>query len=187
MEHDHHLTLSRRQFLYLGAAFTAGLVLPGSLCASLPQGDQQERRLIFFNAHTHEKLDVCYARGPSYRPEALAAINKILRDHRANEVHPIDTHLLDLLFAIRSKAGTDACLHIVSGYRSPKTNQMLRQRSHRVARKSLHMQGQAADIRIPGLSTKKLRQIAINFRQGGVGYYPRSSFVHVDIGQFRTW
>jgi uncharacterized protein YcbK (DUF882 family) len=184
---DHHLTLSRRQFLYGGAVLTAGLALPGSLRAAIAPDDAQQQRLILFNLHTREKLDVCYAQRGAYRPEALAAINNILRDHRANKIHPIDTRLLDLLSAIRSRVGPDACLHIVSGYRSPETNQMLRQRSHRVARKSLHMKGHAADIRIPGVPTKKLRKIAIGLRQGGVGYYPRSRFVHVDIGQVRTW
>jgi uncharacterized protein YcbK (DUF882 family) len=179
--------LSRRQFLRLGAAFTASLALPGTLCASLTPDDHQERRLVFFNTHTHEKLDICYARGGDYQPEALAAVNNILRDHRTNEVSTIDTRLLDLLCAIRDKAGPNACLHIISGYRSPQTNRMLRKRSRGVARKSLHMQGHAADIRIPCLSTARLRRLAVDLRQGGVGYYPRADFVHVDIGQVRTW
>ncbi len=184
---DHRQFLSRRHFLRLGAAFTAGLVLPGQLHAALASDDHQERRLVFFNTHTRETLDVCYARGRSYRPEALSAVNHILRDHRTNEVSPIDPRLLDLLCAIRSKAGPDACLHIISGYRSPRTNQSLRQRSRSVARKSLHMQGHAADIRIPGLAISRLRRIALDLRQGGVGYYPRSNFIHVDIGPVRTW
>ncbi len=179
--------LTRRHFLRLGAAFTAGLVVPGQLIAALTSDEPWERRLVFFNTHTHEKLDVFYARGESYRPEALSAVNHILRDHRTDEVSPIDPRLLDLLCAIRSAAGPDACVHIISGYRSPRTNQQLRQRSRSVARKSLHMQGHAADIRIPGLATSRLRRIAIDLRQGGVGYYPRSDFVHVDIGPVRTW
>ena len=147
----------------------------------------RERRLVLFNTHTREKLDVCYARGESYRSEALSAVNHILRDHRTNEVNPIDPRLLDLLCAIRSKAGPDACLHIISGYRSPGTNRRLRQQGRGVARKSLHMQGHAADIRIPGLATSRLRRMALTLRQGGVGYYPQSDFVHVDIGPVRSW
>ena len=185
--HEHHQLLSRRHFLRLGAAFTAGLLLPGQLYAARTSDDPQERRLVFFNTHTHEKLDVCYARGRSYRPEALSAVNHILRDHRTNEVNPIDPRLLDLLCAIRSKAGPDACLHIISGYRSPRTNQRLRHRSRGVARKSLHMLGHAADIRIPGLATSRLRRMALDLRQGGVGYYPQSNFIHVDIGPARSW
>ena len=184
---EHHQVLSRRHFLRWGAAFTAGLVLPGQLYAALTADDQGERRLVFFNTHTHEKLDVCYARGESYRPEALSAVNHILRDHRTNEVNAIDPRLLDFLCAIRSKAGPDACLHIISGYRSPGTNRRLRQQGRGVARKSLHMKGHAADIRIPGLATSRLRRIALALRQGGVGYYPQSDFVHVDIGPVRTW
>ena len=185
--HDHHQVLSRRHFLRWGAALTAGLVLPGQLYAALNADDQKERRLVFFNTHTHEKLDVCYARGESYRPEALSAVNHILRDHRTNEVNPIDPRLLDLLCAIRSKAGPDACLHIISGFRSPGTNRRLRQQGRGVARKSLHMKGHAADIRIPDLATSRLRRIALALRKGGVGYYPQSDFVHVDIGPVRSW
>ncbi len=181
------LTLNRRQFLRLGAALSAGLVMPGPLYAALTPDHRQERRLVFFNTHTREELDVCYAQGSSYRLDALAAVNMILRDHRTNEISPIDTRLLDFLCDIRSQAGPDACLHIISGYRSPRTNKMLRRRSRGVARKSLHMQGHAADIRIPGLSIDRLRRIAIGLRQGGVGYYPRANFVHVDIGRVRTW
>ncbi len=187
MLHPDGLTLSRRQFLRLGTVFTAGLALPGPLFAALTSENPLERRLIFYNTHTRENLDVCYARGSAYRLDALNAVNTILRDHRTNEVSPIDTRLLDLLYAIRAQAGPDACLHIISGYRSPRTNQMLRKRSRGVARKSLHMQGHAADIRIPGLAIDRLRRIATNLRQGGVGYYPRANFVHVDIGRVRTW
>ncbi len=187
MRHPDGLTLSRRQFLHLGAAFTAALALPGPLYAALTTEDPLERRLIFYNTHTRENLDVCYAQGSAYRPEALEAVNMILRDHRTNEVSPIDIRLLDFLCAIRAQAGPSACLHIISGYRSPRTNRMLRNRSRGVARKSLHMKGHAADIRIPGLPVERLRSIATGLRMGGVGYYPRSNFVHVDIGPVRAW
>ncbi len=179
--------LSRRQFLLLGPALTAGLALPQPLRAALTTDTSRERRLVFFNTHTREKLDICYAQGASYRPEALNAVNTILRDHRTNEIRPIDPRLLDFLCDIRSQAGADTCLHIISGYRSPRTNQMLRQRSRGVARKSLHMTGHAADIRIPGLPLRRLRQIAVKLGRGGVGYYPRADFVHVDIGRVRSW
>ena len=179
--------LSRRRFLRMGAALAAGLALPGSLQAALTSDAPPERRLVLFNTHTRETLDVCYARGTTYRPDALDAVNLILRDHRTNEISPIDPRLLDLLCDIRAQAGSDACLHIISGYRSPRTNQLLRKRSRGVARKSLHMVGHAADIRIPGIPIRRLRQIAVTLARGGVGYYPRSDFVHVDIGRVRTW
>ena len=114
LKSDHQLTLSRRQFLYWGAGLTAGLALPEPLQAAIETDDAKEKRLILFNLHTREKLDVCYAQEGGYRAEALAAINNLLRDHRANKIHPIDTRLLDLLCAIRSHVGPDACLHIIS-------------------------------------------------------------------------
>lgn len=179
--------LTRRRFLKLGALLAAGLVLPPSLHA-IPRPEMQgERRLKFFNTHTQERLEVCYLRDGQYHPEAIEAVNNILRDHRTNEVHPIDLRLLDLLHTIRTEAGQDSCLHIISGYRSPATNAELRRKSRRVARKSLHMLGYAADIRIPGVRTAAVRKIARGLNQGGVGFYPKSDFVHVDIGPVRVW
>lgn len=179
--------LTRRRFLKLGAFLAAGLVLPPSLHA-IPRPDARgEHRLKFFNTHTQERLEVCYLRDGQYHPEAIEAVNNILRDHRTNEVHPIDLRLLDLLHGIRTKAGQDSCLHIISGYRSPATNAKLRRRSRGVARKSLHMLGYAVDIRIPGVRTSTVRKIAMGLKQGGVGYYRKSDFVHVDIGPVRTW
>jgi uncharacterized protein YcbK (DUF882 family) len=179
--------LSRRGFLKLGALMAAGLVLPQTLYATPRPEERGERTLKFFNTHTRERLEVCYCRDGHYDHAAIKAVNTILRDHRTDEVHPIDLRLLDLLHAIRTEVGQDSCLHVISGYRSPATNAMLRRRSSGVARKSLHMQGFAADIRIPGIRTGALRKIALAMHQGGVGYYPKSDFVHVDIGRVRTW
>lgn len=185
MPADGHLT--RRRFLQLGALLAAGLVLPPSLQA-VPRPDERgERHLKFFNTHTQERLEVCYLRDGHYHSEAIEAVNNILRDHRTNEVHPIDLRLLDLLHTIRTKAGQDSCLHIISGYRSPATNTELRRRNRGVAKRSLHMLGHAVDIRIPGVRTTKLRKIAMGLNQGGVGYYRKSDFVHVDIGPVRVW
>lgn len=182
---DGHLT--RRRFLKLGALLAAGLVLPQSLQALPRPDDRGEQHLKFFNTHTQERLEVCYRRDGQYHQDAIEAVNKILRDHRTNEVHPIDLRLLDLLHTIRAKAGQDSCLHIISGYRSPATNAELRRRSRRVASKSLHMLGHAVDIRIPGVRTSAVRKIAMGLGQGGVGFYPKSDFVHVDIGRVRVW
>ena len=189
---DHSATptdssLSRRRFLQMGAILAAGLVLPPSLHAVPRPVERGERRLKFFNTHTQERLEVCYRRGDQYHPEAIDAVNNILRDHRTNEVHPIDLRLLDLLHDIRAKAGRDSCLHIISGYRSPTTNAELRRKNRGVASKSLHMLGHAVDIRIPGVRTTTVRKIAMSLNQGGVGYYRRSDFVHVDIGRVRAW
>lgn len=182
---DSHL--SRRRFLQLGTILAAGLILPPSIQAVPRPDDPGERYLKFFNTHTQERLEVCYHRNGRYDRDAIAAVNNILRDHRTNEVHPIDRRLLDLLHTIRTTAGPDSCLHIISGYRSPVTNAELRRKSRRVARKSLHMSGHAVDIRIPGVRTASVRKIAIGLNQGGVGYYPRSDFVHVDVGRVRVW
>jgi uncharacterized protein YcbK (DUF882 family) len=179
--------LTRRRFLQLGTILAAGLILPPSLQAVPRPDDPGERYLKFFNTHTQERLEVCYRRDGRYHRDAIAAVNNILRDHRTDEVHPIDLRLLDLLHTIRTTAGPDSCLHIISGYRSPATNNQLRRKSRGVARKSLHMLGHAVDIRIPGVRTAKIRKIAIGLNQGGVGYYPESDFVHVDIGRVRTW
>jgi uncharacterized protein YcbK (DUF882 family) len=179
--------LSRRGFLRYGALMTATLLVPNSVRAAVNRVSDEERRLRLFNTHTGERLAVCYGRGTHYDAEALESINHILRDHRTNEIKPIDTRLLDLLCAIRRQAGHGICLDIISGYRSPVTNCILRRRSKGVARQSLHMQGHAADIRIPGMPLAQLRQIAIDLNRGGVGFYPASDFVHVDIGRVRSW
>jgi len=171
----------------MGAILAAGLVLPPSLHAVPRPAERGERHLKFFNTHTQERLEVCYRRDNQYHPEAIEAVNNILRDHRTNEIHPIDLRLLDLLHIIRAKAGQDSCLHIISGYRSPTTNAELRRRSRRVATKSLHMLGHAVDIRIPGVRTTTVRKIAMGLNQGGVGFYRKSDFVHIDIGRVRAW
>lgn len=179
--------LSRRTFLQMSALMAAGLVLPQSVLAVPRPDEKRERHLKFYNTHTQERLEVCYRRNGRYDREAVQAVHNILRDHRTNEIHPIDMRLLDLMHAIRVRAGQDCCLHIISGYRSPATNAALRRKSRKVARKSLHMVGHAADIRIPGVRTATVRDIARGLGRGGVGYYAKSDFVHVDIGRVRTW
>jgi uncharacterized protein YcbK (DUF882 family) len=114
-------------------------------------------------------------------------INHILRDHRTGEIKPIDPDLLDLLHALRTRLGTQRPFHVISGYRSPCTNEQLRSRSRGVARKSMHLFGKAVDIRIPGHDLADLRQAALAEQAGGVGYYPRPGFVHVDVGRVRFW
>jgi uncharacterized protein YcbK (DUF882 family) len=179
--------LSRRTFLKTSALLAAGLVLPQSILAVPRPNEKRERYLKFYNTHTQERLEVCYRRNGRYDRDAVQAVHNILRDHRTNEIHPIDLRLLDLLHAIRVRAGQDCCLHIISGYRSPATNAALRRKSRKVARKSLHMVGHAADIRIPEIRTATVRDIARSLGRGGVGYYAKSDFVHVDIGRVRTW
>jgi uncharacterized protein YcbK (DUF882 family) len=121
-----------------------------------------------------------------YIPESLAAINKVLRDHRSGTIHEIDRRLLDLLSQLRTTLDSTESFQIISGYRSPQTNAKLRSQSNGVATHSLHMDGMAADITLPGRSLQLIKKAAIAMKAGGVGYYP-SQFVHVDVGRVRTW
>ena len=149
---------------------------------------KKERQIHLFNTHTGEKLDVAYWQDGRYQPEALREINVLLRDHRSNDVHRIDNKLLDQLFVLRNKLDTKKPIHILSGYRSPKTNEMLRKRGGGgVAKRSLHMSGKAIDIRVPGKSLNKVRLAALSMQAGGVGYYQGSQFVHLDTGRVRRW
>lgn len=165
----------------------AGLVFPLFPKEGFSAISNQKHKLRFYNTHTDEGLEVCYWANGAYREDELTLINHFFRDFRTGDVKEIDSRLLDLLYVISQKAGPNACLHLISGYRSPETNRKLRQNSNGVARKSLHMIGHAADIRIPGFKTASLRKIAMDIGRGGVGYYPESDFVHVDIGRVRHW
>ena len=176
----------RRFFLKKGVAAAAGLMIssnPSRVFASLAE----KRELSFFNTHTNEKLNVCYFQGGTYNPSALKAIYYILRDHRSGDIKAIDSHLLDLVWRLRQELGTSSPLHIISGYRSPATNAMLRSHSRGVAKKSLHMKGMAMDIRIPGVPLDELHEAAVSLKGGGVGLYRASNFVHIDTGRVRYW
>jgi uncharacterized protein YcbK (DUF882 family) len=170
---------SRRSFLKFSPL--AVIAVPPLLKGATP-----ERSLSFYNLHTSEKLKVVYWAEGGYVPESLAAINYNLRDHRTNTVHEIDQRLLDLLWQVRTELDSKEPFQIVSGYRSPETNAMLRGHSKGVASHSLHMDGMAADVQVPGRSLELIRKVAISMKSGGVGYYP-SQFVHIDVGRVRTW
>lgn len=147
----------------------------------------EQRALRFYNTHTHERISVTYKQGGGYAPEALAQINHILRDHRSGDVYRIDAELLDFLYDLLQKLDYHDEVHIISGYRSPKTNATLRKKSSGVAAGSLHMQGKALDFRLPGVSTSKVRDAALAMKRGGVGYYQKLDFVHIDTGRVRRW
>ncbi len=179
--------MERRALLKIGLLAAAVVPLaPLPVYAGLKGLLHDERRLTFYNLHTDEKLRVCYCRNGRYDSEALKDIKNILRDHRTGEVHHIDRQLLDLLHGISIKLKTE-CFHVISGYRSPSTNAMLSKRSSGVASKSLHMYGKAIDIRMPGVNTRRVYKTAVNLKAGGVGFYPASDFVHVDVGRVRYW
>ena len=146
-----------------------------------------ERSLSFYNTHTEEELEVVYWARGKYRKKALADIDRILRDHRTGEVKAIDTRLLDLAHDLRERLGNQGPFHIISGYRSPKTNALLRAGGNGVATKSLHLQGKALDIRLPNTDLPVLHRVAVDLKGGGVGYYPGPNFVHIDVGQVRYW
>jgi uncharacterized protein YcbK (DUF882 family) len=132
-------------------------------------------------------MRVTYFSEGAYLPDALMRINYLLRDHRTGDVTAIDPNLLDLLFSVKSNISEPAVFNVISGYRSPETNRKLRAHTSGVAKNSLHTRGRAIDIRLPGFETKRLRNLCVTLKAGGVGYYPRSDFVHVDTGRVRTW
>lgn len=180
------MVLKRRKFLGAGiGAAVCAMSLPAR--AYMRPSLEKARRLSFESLHTGERLSTAYWADGQYLPEAMGAIDRVLRDHRTNAVHAMDPRLLDLLSALDNQLGGNAVFQVISGYRSPETNRMLVAASDGVAKGSLHLQGQAIDIRVPGVTLKSLREAAISLKAGGVGFYPRSDFVHVDTGRVRYW
>jgi uncharacterized protein YcbK (DUF882 family) len=145
------------------------------------------RSVSFIHTHTGERLTAAYWQDGEYQPEVLQQVNRLLRDFRTNEVHPIDPALLDVLFELRTRAGSERAFHVISAYRSPSTNEMLRHSSNGVAEHSMHMLGKAIDVRLESFPTARLAEVARSLRRGGVGYYRASDFVHVDTGRVRYW
>lgn len=180
--------ISRRDFL--GKTVAGSLALAGAL--ALPAHARADapasRRLRFYNTHTSEKLDVTYFEQGVYHADALAEIDFVLRDFRANEAAPMNRGVIDLVHDLTLALESDAPVHIISGYRSSTTNALLRRSGGGgVAKRSLHMDGMAIDLRIPGRDLSKVRAAALALERGGVGFYPRDGFVHVDTGRVRRW
>jgi uncharacterized protein YcbK (DUF882 family) len=144
--------------------------------------------LRLYHTHTGEHLDIVYRHGDTYVPEALAKLDHFLRDHRTGQVHHFDPRVFDLLSdATRAVGRPNAEIHIVCGYRAPASNEYLRTHTSGVAKNSLHMQAEAIDIRLPGTPTRTFRNAVLALKLGGVGYYPASDFIHVDVGRVRHW
>lgn len=178
--------LNRRGFLKLGAAALLAASAPGKALANMASAP--ERTLSFYHLHTGEQLNATYWADGSYQQQGLAEIYNLLRDFRTGAVNPIATPLLDLLHSLALKLDTNKPFHVISGYRSPKTNAMLVKNSRGgVAKHSLHMDGLAIDVRMPGRDLSSLHRAALAMQAGGVGYYPVSDFVHVDVGRVRQW
>ena len=178
---------NRRQFLKLGVLAAAAGLASSPARATLSGVLAQERSLAFYNIHTGENLQTVYWAEGGYIPQALDDINHILRDFRNDETKIMAPELLDLLYRINTVIDARQPFHIISGYRSPATNAMLAARSNGVAKHSMHLDGKAADIRVPGRELIQVRRAALMLRGGGVGYYPNSDFVHVDVGRARQW
>ena len=181
--------LARRSFLRFGAAAAAttavSLLAPGQ--ADAANRIAPPRQISLLNTHTSERLTAEYWSRGRYHRDALRAINKLLRDHRTDAVYPIDPELLDTVHALQARIGSRNPLHVISGYRSPESNATLREVGSGVAQNSFHMRGMAIDIRAPGLDTRMIHRAALRLRAGGVGFYPQSDFVHMDVGPIRYW
>jgi uncharacterized protein YcbK (DUF882 family) len=189
--------MDRRNFLQAagGAAFNAvlfgdigaSILLPANATQPAQRAPVQARQLAFVNTHTGDTFNAAYWENGNYVPDAMAAINQVMRDHRSGEVHAIDPRLLDQLHSLNSLVEASAPFQIISGYRSPATNAALHEQSTGVATRSLHMDGRAIDIRVGGVDLTRLRDAALGMNAGGVGYYDASDFIHVDTGRVRRW
>ncbi len=175
---------TRRRLLRLGGAL---LVSAMPMTALAHRKAEAERKLRLLNLHTHERLNVIYWAEGQYVPEVLTEIDYHLRDFRTGDVAPIEPKLLDTLYELQRRVDSNGVYHVISGYRSPRTNAMLAQNRHGVAKKSLHTRGMAIDLKLPGRRLRDLNRAARALKAGGVGYYPKSGFVHLDVGRVRYW
>ena len=175
--------LTRRCFVKKSLYLAAGIVLASPLesIAMLTK-----HPMSFYHNHTGERIEINYS-GLGCTSSTLKKLNYFLRDFRTEDVHTIDPTLLNILYSIQQKSGSKGVIEIISGYRSPATNKKLHSKNSGVAKQSLHMKGQALDFRLTDLKTRDLRDVAISLHQGGVGYYSKSDFVHIDTGRHRTW
>lgn len=174
---------ARRQFLRSVGTVALGL----AAARAARSGADSRRSLSFVHTHTREQLTAVYFEDGAYCAPVLQQVNQLLRDFRNDAVFPIDPAVLDRLYWLQSAAGRDEPFYVISGYRSPVTNAALRARSSGVAEHSLHLQGRAIDVRMPGTPTAQLALLARSQSCGGVGYYRVSDFVHVDTGRVRCW
>jgi uncharacterized protein YcbK (DUF882 family) len=186
--------IDRRKFLrYTAGLFTFGSSTLGATALLLPSralassASVSERKLKFLHLHTGETLNTTYWAEGHYIAEELNRISYVLRDFRSGDIKAMDKNLLDVLYLLQQRVAKSGPYHVISAYRSPKTNAALRRRSKGVAKHSMHLQGKAIDIRLPGIELTQLRRAALSLRAGGVGYYPKSNFIHVDTGRVRYW
>lgn len=179
------INIHRRKWLALGGAAMGMAMLPGQAFATL--STPRPRILLLNNLNTGEQLKAEFFDGKNYIQEELVRLNHLFRDYRANKVKSIDPRLFDQIFRLQAMIGTRKPIRLISGYRSPRTNNELRERGSGVAKHSYHTLGQAMDFHIEGVQLANIRKAALKMRAGGVGYYPRSNFVHIDTGPVRNW
>ncbi len=164
------------------------LTIAQDAAAAMGQAPVEERYLELFNTHTLETVNMVFKRGADYDPAALEAFKKVARDHRNGDMHEMDPRLFDQLFDLAREAGVEPHYQIISGYRSPESNgKMAARPGSGVSKKSLHMQGRAMDVRLKDAPARSCATLALAAKRGGVGYYEKSDFVHIDTGNFRTW
>lgn len=163
--------------------------IPAAIAPKTPVPVKTEERVLsFYNTHTHEELKIVYWANGNYVKPSLAKLDLLMRDHRENEACVMDHKLYDQLWELQQRLGSEEVFEIISGYRSPATNNMLRKRSNGgVASRSYHLKGRAIDVRLRGSKTSDVRKVAVDMKAGGVGYYPGSDFVHLDTGPIRNW
>lgn len=185
-QHTPSSGFSRREFLGMSMAAAVTTIIPSAIYAAAEEL-QTEKTICFHNVYTLETLETVYCKNGEYLPEALSGINHIFRDIRTGKERTISKELIDLLYDLQQDIKSDGPFQIISGYRTPRSNALLRKTKKGVAKNSFHMYGKAVDIRLPDYSLGTLRRKAMNLRGGGVGYYPRSNFIHVDVGAVRYW
>jgi uncharacterized protein YcbK (DUF882 family) len=180
-------SIHRRQFLKLSAFSTFAFLSSTIGYADNDLRGSKEKSLTIHNPNTREALSAVYWSDGHYRNCALEKINHIMRDYHTGEITPIDVRLLDLLYELNSESGNNSPIRLISGYRSKKTNERLRRQGRSAAKNSFHMQGMAVDFQLAGTNLHTLFKRAADKQAGGVGYYPRQSFIHIDVGPIRYW
>jgi len=178
--------MNRRIFLRSATVLATSSLVPSAFAKAMPS-IEDSKKLHLYNIHTGEFVKTTFKQEGQFDPDSLSELDHLLRDHRSGESILISRTLLEDIHTLQQMFKPNQAIEIISGYRSPKTNERLRAMGHNVAKRSLHMQGKAVDIRIPGASLKQVRQAALALKSGGVGYYPKSGFIHLDVGRVRQW
>lgn len=176
---------SRRRLLK--GALIAAPAIVAARYSEPAEAASESRQIAFFNTHTDETLEIIYYSAGEYRKDALEKLNVVLRDHRTGDVGKIDPALFDQLVDVAHAAGADPRFEVISGFRSAASNEKLRAQGNGVARRSLHLDGKAIDVRLKGVKCARLCEVALDLERGGVGLYSKSDFVHLDTGRVRHW